>query len=114
MPGQEKMVSEYYQKNPNALDSLRGSIYEEKIINEIKKKGKLNKKEITKAEAENILKAENEKNIKEQENLAKDYDNRDKDEGKNKKTKAKTKPKIEKKAKTTTNKKKSTKKVSKK
>ena len=114
MPGQEKMVSEYYQKNPNALDSLRGSIYEEKIINEIKKKGKLNKKEITKAEAENILKAENEKNIKEQENLAKDYGNRYKDKEKNKKTKVKTKPKIEKKAKITTNKKKPTKKVSKK
>ena len=32
MPGQEKMVMEYYQKNPSALASLRGSLYEEKII----------------------------------------------------------------------------------
>jgi len=40
MPGQEKMVMEFYQKNPSAAASLRGSIYEEKIINLIKKKSK--------------------------------------------------------------------------
>jgi len=32
MPGQQKQVLEYYQKNPSAASSLRGSIYEEKII----------------------------------------------------------------------------------
>ena len=32
MPGQEKMVLEYYQKNPSASQSLKGSLYEEKII----------------------------------------------------------------------------------
>ena len=56
MPGQEKMVMEFYQKNPSALASLRGTVYEEKIINLIKKKAKSNKKEITKEEAEKILK----------------------------------------------------------
>ena len=56
MPGQEKMVMEFYQKNPSALASLRGTVYEEKIINLIKIKAKSNKKEITKAEAEKILK----------------------------------------------------------
>ena len=71
MPGQEKMVKEYYEKNPSALDSIRGSIYEEKIINEIKKSAKINKKQISKTEAEKILKEENEKNLKEQEKLAK-------------------------------------------
>ena len=32
MPGQQKQILEYYQKNPSAASSLRGSIYEEKII----------------------------------------------------------------------------------
>ena len=56
MPGQEKMVMEIYQKNPSALASLRGTVYEEKIIDLIKTKAKPNKKEISKEEAEKILK----------------------------------------------------------
>jgi len=56
MPGQEKMVMEFYQKNPSALASLRGTVYEEKIINLIKTKAKSNKREISKEEAEKILK----------------------------------------------------------
>ena len=56
MPGQEKMVMDFYKKNPNALASLRGTVYEEKILNAIKQKGKSSKKEITKDEAEKILK----------------------------------------------------------
>ncbi|MDA7562333.1 trigger factor [Candidatus Pelagibacter sp.] len=56
MPGQEKMVMEFYQKNPSALASLRGTVYEEKIIDLIKTKAKPNKKEISKDEAEKILK----------------------------------------------------------
>ena len=56
MPGQEKMVMDFYQKNPSALASLRGTVYEEKILNLIKEKGKPNKKEISKDEAEKILK----------------------------------------------------------
>ena len=56
MPGQEKMVMEFYQKNPQALASLRGTVYEEKIIDLIKTKAKPNKKEISKEEAEKILK----------------------------------------------------------
>ena len=63
MPGQEKIVKEYYEKNPSAIASLRGSLYEEKIIKEIKKQGKANLKEITKEEAEKLLKAENEKSL---------------------------------------------------
>ena len=72
MPGQEKMVKEYYEQNPSAIDGIRGSIYEEKIINQIKKDAKVVKKEISKEEAEKILKEENEKSIKEQEKLSKD------------------------------------------
>ena len=56
MPGQEKMVMEYYQKNPSAVSSLRGALYEEKIIELIKNKMKLNKKKVTLKEAEEILK----------------------------------------------------------
>ena len=32
MPGQEKLVLDYYQKNPSASQSLKGSLYEEKIL----------------------------------------------------------------------------------
>jgi trigger factor len=56
MPGQEKMVMDFYQKNQSALASLRGTVYEEKIMSLIKEKAKSNKKEISKDEAEKILK----------------------------------------------------------
>ncbi|MDC1154118.1 trigger factor [Candidatus Pelagibacter sp.] len=56
MPGQEKMVMDFYQKNPSAVASLRGTVYEEKILNLIKEKAKPNKKEISKEDAEKILK----------------------------------------------------------
>ncbi|MDA7577215.1 trigger factor [Candidatus Pelagibacter sp.] len=56
MPGQEKMLMDFYQKNPNAVASLRGSVYEEKILKTIKEKAIPNKKEITKEQAEKILK----------------------------------------------------------
>ena len=56
MPGQEKMVMEYYQKNPSAVASLRGALYEEKILELIKSKIKLDKKNVSLKEAEEILK----------------------------------------------------------
>ena len=31
-PGQEKQVWEFYQKNPNALASVRAPLYEEKVV----------------------------------------------------------------------------------
>jgi len=55
MPGQEKMVLDYYQKNPSASQSLKGSIYEEKIITLIKSKIKLEIKNINTKEAEEII-----------------------------------------------------------
>ena len=63
MPGQEKIIMDYYKKNPSASASLRGTLYEEKIINFIKSKAKSNKRILDKNEAEKIIKAENEKNI---------------------------------------------------
>ena len=57
MPGQQKQVLEYYQKNPSAAASLRGSIYEEKIINLIKEKSNQTKKIISLKEADELLEA---------------------------------------------------------
>ena len=64
MPGQEKMVLEYYQKNPSASQSLKGSLYEEKIIDLIKSKIKLNSREINSKEAEKIISEFNNLNAK--------------------------------------------------
>ena len=65
MPGQEKMLQEYYQSNPAVLGNLRGQLYEEKILKEIKSKAKSNVKEISKEQAEKLLKEENDKHMKE-------------------------------------------------
>jgi len=63
MPGQEKMVLDYYQKNPSASQSLKGSIYEEKIITLIKSKIKLEIKNINTKEAERIISEFNKSNV---------------------------------------------------
>ena len=100
MPGQEKMVIDFYQKNQSALASLRGTVYEEKIISAIKEKAKPNNKEVTKDQAEKILK-DSQKN--ENENLKEKTDVKEK-KVETKKTSskkssvksAKSKPKIKK------------------
>ena len=63
MPGQEKMIFEYYQKNPSASQSLKGSLYEEKIIELIKSKINLTSKEINIKEAEKIIAEFNKPNV---------------------------------------------------
>jgi trigger factor len=63
MPGQEKMVLDYYQKNPSATQSLKGSLYEEKIIELIKSKINLTSKVINIKEAEKIIAEFNKPNI---------------------------------------------------
>ena len=105
MPGQERMVREFYQKNPSALASLRGNVYEEKIINLIKSKAKPNKKDITKDEAEKILKEAN------THNHSHDHSHEESDK---KKTQSKTKPQQVKKVKSIASKTTKAKKVSKK
>ena len=74
MPGQEKMLQEYYQSNPAVLGNLRGQLYEEKILKEIKSKAKSNLKEISKEEAEKLLKEENDKHMKEHHNHDNDHE----------------------------------------
>jgi len=55
MPGQEQMVLDYYQKNPSATQSLKGALYEDKIISLIKSKIKLENKNLSIKEAEKII-----------------------------------------------------------
>jgi trigger factor len=55
MPGQEKMVLDYYEKNASASQSLKGALYEEKILNLFKSKINLKKINITITEAEKII-----------------------------------------------------------
>jgi len=55
MPGQEKQVMEYFQKNPSAASQLKGSLYEDKIISLIKEKAKSINKTVTREEAEKII-----------------------------------------------------------
>ena len=119
MPGQEKLVQEYYQKNPSLLSNLRGSLYEEKIIKAIKEKAKINKKIITKEEAEKLLKDENEKNLIDHEHHDHDHNHdhsHNKDETKNEKkiTSSSKKATVSKKGKTPAKKTEKVKKVSKK
>ena len=55
MPGQEKMVLDYYQKNPSAAQSIKGALYEDKILTLFKSKIKLSNKNISITEAEKII-----------------------------------------------------------
>ncbi len=117
MPGQEKMVMDFYQKNPSAVASLRGTVYEDKIINLIKEKAKSNKKEISKEEAEKILKESQNQNIGEvtkSDKYSKSSSKVKTIEKKETKKSAKSKLKIKKSPKTTSKPKSSVKKVSKK
>ena len=55
MPGQEKMVFDYYQKNPSAAQNIKGALYEDKILSLFKSKIKLSMKDISNKEAEKII-----------------------------------------------------------
>ncbi len=49
-PGQEKQVWDYYQKNPNALASVRAPLYEEKVVEFIVELADVTEKKVTKEE----------------------------------------------------------------
>ncbi len=55
MPGQEKFVYEYYQKNPSAAQHMQSLIFEDKVIKFIKSKSNLIKKELSIKEAEKMI-----------------------------------------------------------
>lgn len=46
-PGQEKMVFEFYQKNPQAVESLRAPLYEDKVVDLIFSQATITEKEVT-------------------------------------------------------------------
>jgi trigger factor len=117
MPGQEKMVMDFYQKTPSAVASLRGTVYEDKIINLIKEKAKSNKKEISKDEAEKILKKSQnlgDDNVSETKKETQSSSKSKPSAKKTTKTSSKSKPSVKKTTKTSSKSKPSVKKVSKK
>lgn len=46
-PGQEKMVFEFYQKNPKAIDALKAPLFEDKVVDYIFTQAKITEKEIS-------------------------------------------------------------------
>ena len=55
-PGQEKQIIEYFKKNPSAIETVRGPILEEKVMNSVISSSNIVKKKITKTEYENLEK----------------------------------------------------------
>ena len=50
LPGQEKTVYEYYEKNPGALAELRAPIFEDKVVDFVLDKAKPAEKKVSKDE----------------------------------------------------------------
>ena len=84
-PGQEKNIRDFYQKNPEELMKLRGPVFEDKVVELIKKKAKITTKVLSKDE------------------LLKVFNSAD-EEGRKDKPSVKTKPKKEDKPKKTSKK----------
>lgn len=59
-PGQEKMVIDYYRKNPGAMMELRGPIFEQKVVDAIVAKAKVTEKTVTKDELQAMVQDEEE------------------------------------------------------
>ena len=55
-PGQEKEIMEYFKKNPSAIETIRGPILEEKVIENVISSANIIKKIIDKKEYENLEK----------------------------------------------------------
>ena len=55
-PGQEKEIIEYFKKNPSAIETVRGPILEEKVIESIISQAKINKIKVSKKEYEKLEK----------------------------------------------------------
>jgi len=54
-PGQEAKVFEFYQKNPQAVESIKAPIYEEKVVDFILSQAKVTEKEVTAEELTKIV-----------------------------------------------------------
>ena len=57
-PGQEKMVIDYYRKNPGAMMELRGPIFEQKVVDGIVAKAKVSDKTVSKDELQAMVQDE--------------------------------------------------------
>ena len=62
-PGKEKEIIEHYKTNNNALNSLKGPIFEDKVMKFIEEKANISLKEINSDDLLNMLSG-NEKNNK--------------------------------------------------
>jgi trigger factor len=51
-PGQERQVYEFFQKNPNAVASLRAPLYEEKVVDFVLQMAKVEDVKVSRAELE--------------------------------------------------------------
>lgn len=54
-PGQENNIREYYKKNPNEYLKLKGPLFENKVINFIKKNAKITETNITKEQLKKLF-----------------------------------------------------------
>ena len=59
-PGQEKMVIDYYCRNPAAMMELRGPIFEQKVVDAIVATAKLDEKTVSKEELQKMVEDEEE------------------------------------------------------
>ena len=59
-PGQEKMVIDYYRRNPAAMMELRGPIFEQKVVDAIVATAKLDEKTVSKEELQKMVEDEEE------------------------------------------------------
>jgi trigger factor len=56
-PGQEKMIFDYYQQNPQALENLRAPLFEDKVVDFIFEKSVITEKEVS---VDELMKEEDE------------------------------------------------------
>ena len=63
MPGQEKFIFDYYQKNPSAISNLKASLFEKKVLEFVKSKSQSKLIEFSIDEAEKFIKDFNSKKI---------------------------------------------------
>ncbi|HYP58411.1 MAG TPA: trigger factor [Beijerinckia sp.] len=60
-PGQEKIVWDYYRKNPQALNEIRAPLFEEKTVDHVMAQVKVTDKKVTKEELMKMAEEEDEK-----------------------------------------------------
>jgi len=61
-PGKEKEIIEYYKTNANAMNSLKGPIFEDKVMKFIEEKVNISLKEINSDDLLNMLSGNEKKN----------------------------------------------------